>query len=186
MSQFCWERLNNNFHSSFLGQKEFPLDPNWNKRINSQVEDIYQLHDTKIIDAHKCLDYACGDGRLIERLNKLNPALCGLGFDKYTEYNDFSLVNRTYQTVISTSFFEHVRHREDIDIVNRLIDTKGVLALHTLVCENVPKDPSWFYLVPVHSIVYTNKSMQILFNQWGYRACIYNPSSRMWFWFKEK
>jgi hypothetical protein len=60
------------------------------------------------------------------------------------------------------------------------------MALHTLAMEEIPQDPDWFYLLPVHSTFYTNKSMQLLFEQWGYQASIYNVNARMWFWFKSK
>jgi hypothetical protein len=179
-----WEELNNLFHSSFFGKPEFDLDPNWNKRIDRQVADLIELSVLGIVDTSFCLDYACGDGRLIERFND-SYDYC-VGFDKYTEFQDnCGFLNKKFKLVINTSFFEHVRNRDWLDEVNNLVSDSGVLALHTLVCEEVPRDPSWFYLVPVHSVVYTNQAMRILFDQWKYSCCLYNIDSRMWFWFKK-
>lgn len=181
-----WEKLNHDFHSSFLGKPEFDLDPNWNKRIDNQVTDLIELDVIKIIDAGFSLDYACGDGRLIERLNNRSLRLCCAGFDKYTEFKDnYELLNHRFDLIINTSFFEHVRSRDWLDEVDKLVSDSGVLALHTLVCGEVPRDPNWFYLVPVHSVVYTNQAMQILFDQWEYKQCLYNIDSRMWFWFRK-
>ncbi|UUO14267.1 hypothetical protein [Dolichospermum heterosporum] len=60
-----------------------------------------------------------------------------------------------------------------------------MLALHVLVKEDIPQDPDWFYLQPPHVSFFTNQSMQILFEQWNYKASIYHVPSRLWFWFRE-
>ena len=70
--------------------------------------------------------------------------------------------------------------------MNDLVAKDGVLMLHTVVCENVPKDPNWFYITPiVHTAFHTNKSMSILMKQWGYAASIYSPQAKSWFLFKK-
>jgi hypothetical protein len=58
------------------------------------------------------------------------------------------------------------------------------MGIHTLVAEKIPASADWFYLLPVHCAFYTNKSMQLLFDQWGYSASIYHMNSRLWIWFK--
>jgi hypothetical protein len=68
--------------------------------------------------------------------------------------------------------------------VDALVSKDGVLGIHTLVCEEVPRDPDWFYLLPVHCTFHTNRSMEILFRQWGYRCSVYSASAQLWFWFK--
>ena len=83
--------------------------------------------------------------------------------------------------------FEHVLDRESLDKINKLVGDKGVLMLHTLVCESVPKDPNWFYMNPmVHTAFHTNKSMGILMEQWGYSASLYSPQAKSWFLFKRE
>jgi hypothetical protein len=86
-----------------------------------------------------------------------------------------------YQTVINSAMFEHILRREDLDAVHGMVDTEGALILHTVVCERVPADPEWFYLrPPVHTAFHTNRSMNILMEQWGYRSSIYCPPAKCW------
>jgi hypothetical protein len=93
---------------------------------------------------------------------------------------------RRYSLVINTAVFEHVRDRPSLDEIAGLVAENGVFALHVLVCEDIPKDPGWFYLLPVHCTFFTNKSMKILFEQWNFRISLYHMPSRMWFWFREE
>ena len=89
-----------------------------------------------------------------------------------------------FDFVITTSVFEHFTRREQFDFVQALVSKNGVLGVHTLVCENVPADPRWFYLNPVHCAFHTNRSMEILFRQWGYACSVYNVDAQLWLWFK--
>jgi len=60
------------------------------------------------------------------------------------------------------------------------------MIIHTVICENIPKNPDWFYIEPpVHATFHTNKSMGILMEQWGYKASIYCLSAKSWVLFKE-
>ena len=62
----------------------------------------------------------------------------------------------------------------------------GSLIIHTVICENIPKNPDWFYIEPpVHTTFHTNKSMSILMKQWGYEASIYCLSAKSWILLKE-
>jgi hypothetical protein len=60
------------------------------------------------------------------------------------------------------------------------------MGLHTVVCENIPLDPTWFYLLPVHCAFHTNRSMEILLQQWGFKSSLYNIDARLWLFFKSK
>ena len=54
-------------------------------------------------------------------------------------------------------------------------------------CENIPRDPDWFYLAPmVHTAFHTNRSMALLMQQWGYAASLYSPAAKCWFLFKAR
>ena len=55
-----------------------------------------------------------------------------------------------------------------------------------MVREAVPRDPNWFYLLPVHCAFFTNTSMQILFEKWGFSSSLYAIDARMWFWFRSE
>lgn len=63
----------------------------------------------------------------------------------------------------------------------------GIFVVHTLVAEEVPKDPSWFYVSgPVHCTMWTNKAMQILYEQQKFRGCAYNLEARTWIMFRNR
>ncbi len=60
------------------------------------------------------------------------------------------------KVLINSAMFEHIRNREHLEHVNSLVSDEGVLILHTIVCENIPKDPDWFYIMPpLHSALHT-------------------------------
>ncbi|PTQ71600.1 methyltransferase family protein [Pseudomonas sp. GV071] len=91
-----------------------------------------------------------------------------------------------YDLVINSAMFEHVTHRDSLNEVNNLVSNNGVLMIHTVVCETVPNDPNWFYITPmVHTAFHTNKSMEILMDQWGYSKSVYSPQAKSWFLFKD-
>jgi 2-polyprenyl-3-methyl-5-hydroxy-6-metoxy-1,4-benzoquinol methylase len=108
-------------------------------------------------------------------------------YDPYVESNDASTyickseLSR-YDVVFNSAMFEHVLCREDLDAVRDLLKPGGVLIVHTVVCDRIPKDPEWFYLKPpVHTAFHTNKSMSFLMEQWGFRSSIYCPKGKAWF-----
>lgn len=138
-----------------------------------------------IISTDSMVDYAAGYGTLSNILTKYMDIDLPL-FDPYVQsdnsgrYVDESEL-KTYKTVINSAMFEHVLRREDLDQVNNIVDGDGCLIIHTVVCENVPNDSNWFYLrPPVHTAFHTNKSMEILMGQLGYRSSIYCPQSKCW------
>lgn len=192
MSLKEWEDVNVGFHSSFHGTDECEEDPRWIERLIAQSNTISELTKIGILpepsDELPWVDYACGDGKLVDALAK--KGLKGFKYEAYYAKGDGylseqALKEKKYGLVINTSVLEYIRELEQIDGIVNLISDSGVFALHTLVCETIPKDPSWFYLLPVHCTFFTNKSMQILFDRWGFKASIYNVESRMWFFLKD-
>ena len=138
-----------------------------------------------IISTDSMVDYAAGYGTLSNILAKYHCLELPI-YDPYVQsdnsrrYIDESEL-KTYKTVINSAMFEHVLRREDLDRVNNIVDRDGCFIIHTVVCEKVPNDPNWFYLrPPVHTAFHTNKSMEILMGQWGYRSSIYCPQSKCW------
>jgi hypothetical protein len=182
-----WEDLNKRFHSEFLNTDFNKYDEDWTARLERQATIIEELCDLGLLNKYgNRIDYACGDGKLVKSL--VGKRLRIQGYDKYIDpykWNYNLCVDTKYDLVICNTFFEHVRNREYLDTVNNLVSDNGVLALSTLVCENVPANPDWSYLLPVHSVIYTNKAMQFLFDQWGYECSVYYPDLLMWFWFKK-
>ena len=98
--------------------------------------------------------------------------------------DDIAINFQQFDFVITTSVFEHFTKRKDFDFVHSLVSDEGVMGLHTLVREDVPNDPEWFYLSPTHCSFHTNKSMSLLLEQWGYIESIYNVDARLWLFFK--
>lgn len=152
---------------------------------------LFLLSRCGILDLEKAIDFAAGYGtlsRLLQKYFQVNLPI----YDLYVrDGNDARYIVEpdwnSYKTVINSAMFEHVLNREDLDRVDRLVATDGCLVIHTVVCENIPKDPDWFYLrPPVHTAFHTNKSMDILMNQWGYRSSLYCPKSKCWVLFKKE
>lgn len=184
-----WESLNHEYHATYQLTESNPDDPRWIARLESQARVIRDAAEIGLIDGKgRWLDYACGDGKLSELLNQEGLTL--LKYDRYMAREDGyldadELVPRSFEFVITTSVFEHLTLREQFDSVGALVADNGVLGVHTMVCETVPRDPDWFYLLPVHCAFHTNKSMSLLLEQWGYVASVYNVDSRLWLWFKQ-
>ena len=189
MAPAAWERLNLESHAAYQGTESDSGDPRWLSRLESQAG---VLRDAKALGllsgAGRWLDYACGDGKLSSMLE----SRYGLDLGKYDRYmardegylRDQDLVPGGFDLVITTSVFEHLTRRAQFDYIHSLVSAQGVLGIHTLVCEEVPVDPAWFYLVPVHCAFHTNRSMQILFQQWGYTCSVYVVAAQLWLWFK--
>lgn len=189
MSAERWQELNYDYHRAFQGSDECPDDPKWVQRLQDQKDVIKELAIHQIIPrVRPWVDWGCGDGKLSNLLGEEGFRL--MKFDRYmsdsnSDYlSEKELKEQEFDLVITTSVFEHLLSVEFLDEINRLVSTNGVLATHTMVREVIPRNPEWFYLLPVHCTFHTNKSMEILFNRWGYKASVYSPLSRLWFFFK--
>lgn len=184
-----WAALNHEYHSTYQGKDFNPDDPRWIARLQSQAMVLSDAARVGLLDIDgKWLDYACGDGKLSDLLQNEGRTL--LKYDRYMSrqkgyLSDNEIIPGRFDFVLTTSVFEHFTLREQFDAVEALVSDNGVLGLHTVVCENIPCDTSWFYLLPVHCAFHTNKSMSLLFKQWGYKYSVYNLESRLWFWFKQ-
>jgi len=160
------------------------------RRLQRQADVLCFLAEQGIIPhAHPWVDYGCGSGVLADTLS-------GRGFAtlKYEPYmsrpegnyiSHEALLSRKFSLVINTAVFEHLRDRSAIDEILDLAADAGIFAFHTFVDEKVPDDPGWVYYLPVHCTVYTNQSMNVLFEQKGFTASMYHAPSEMWFWFRD-
>lgn len=183
-----WEQLNRNFH-------EYVENPLNEKKGNQppyaeQALMIQLLSQNEILDSSSIIDFGAGYGTLSAllvryfgiKLPSFDPYLQLAGPGRHVSQGDLG----TYKTVINSAVFEHVLSRDDLDAVNDLVDAGGSLVVHTVIRENIPKDPDWFYLrPPVHTAFHTNSSMRILMAQWGYRSSIYCPQSKCWVLMKD-
>jgi len=183
-----WASLNHEYHSTYQGKEFNSDDPRWIARLQSQANILSDAARIGLLNKDgRWLDYACGDGKLSELLR--NEGLTLLKYDRYMArqegyLKDSDTIPGIFDFLITTSVFEHFTLREQFDSVEELVSADGVLGLHTLVSESIPADASWFYLLPVHCAFHTNRSMSLLFQQWGYVASLYNVDSRLWLWFK--
>jgi len=181
------EVLTRAYHQSYQGTGSNPDDPRWLERLHSQARVLDDATRLGLLnDSAPWLDYGCGDSKLSALLGQDCPPL--LKYDRHMPLSgylcDSDLTPGYYGFVITTSVFEHLTRRKELDAIHALVSPDGVLGIHTLVCEQVPRDPSWFYLLPVHCAFFTNHSMALLMAQWGYVASIYNAEARLWLWFK--
>ena len=189
MTPAVWERVNYEQHASYQGTDRDPADPNWLVRLQNQAAVLHDLQQLGLLKRNgRWLDYACGDGKLADLL-QTRYDLPLLKYERYLRrkegyVHDEDLVPGSFDFVITTSVFEHFIRREQFDLVESLVSERGVLGVHTLVCESVPADPTWFYLCPVHCTFHTNRSMAVLFRQWGYTSSVYNVAAQLWIWFK--
>lgn len=142
--------------------------------------------------AYNILDYAGGIGSLA-RILSFYYHIDILVYEEYmSEFLNDGVVTyikrenlAKYDCVLNSACFEHITKREHLEHINSLIKDDGALIVHTLVRENIPKNPNWFYIMPIHCSFHTNNSMQILMEQWDYSECIYSPISKCWILFKK-
>ena len=189
MSEEQWSDLNKKWHHYF--------EQNTKNQISNQPPYADQALALKILEENGVftfggtLDYAAGYGTLYKFIKKYFDENI-LIFDDYVSNSMENLpyVKRSnlkkYDLVINSAMFEHILTRRALDEINERVSDSGILMLHTVICENIPKDPNWFYITPiVHTAFHTNKSMNILMDQWGYESSIYSPSAKSWFLFKK-
>lgn len=186
MSDTEWVRLNTTWHH----RNNLRTDNPWNRsqRHFNQALMLHLLKKHGIVPTGRWLDYASGQGGLSSQLDH-HFAIRMDSFDRYVKPESFpipesDLVKGGFELVSNTAMFEHVRDRRTLDEIESYVATDGCLALHTLVRGEIPSDPEWMYLLPVHCSFFTNHAMSILMQQWGYTCSIYNEQAKMWVLFK--
>ncbi|AJK45366.1 hypothetical protein BGL_1c08330 [Burkholderia plantarii] len=188
MSEAQWSQLNSSWHHTFetdLASRTTNQPP-----YIDQALALTLLAGNGVLELDGVLDYAAGYGTFSRCLKKYFGVDINI-FDRYVQTADPSVryvaeqdLSR-YQLVVNSAMFEHVLDRAALDEVNALVRDDGVLMLHTVIAERVPKDPNWFYInTMVHTAFHTNRSMSLLMDQWGYAASIYSPQAKSWYLFK--
>ena len=193
MGDSQWEKINE-IHHYWEKQKKNNLENEKNEPTHQppylqQATMINLLQKNVILSQENILDYAGGYGTLNNILEKYYN-IQSLVYDPFVNLKGIKYVKekelKKYKTVLNSAMFEHIKSRRDLDMVNGLVDEDGSLIIHTVVCENIPKDSNWFYINPVHCAFHTNKSMDILMKQWNYISSIYCPTSKCWILLKEE
>jgi Methyltransferase domain len=180
----AWARLNAGYHGEYLGTDANHDDPRWLERLVHQADVLTGLFRAGLTPGGRpWLDYGAGDGKLadtvagrgvpLQKFDRFLPA--GQGF-----LGEHDLRRGGFDLVLTTSVFEHVRSVEPLDEIDSLVADDGVMALHTLIRGEIPRDPGWFYLLPVHCTFLTNRAMALLLERWGYRSSLYHVDARLW------
>jgi len=182
-----WDKLNYDFHHFHENNIDSINQPPYIEMASM----IKVLSENHIIDSTSILDYAAGYGTLSKILKKYFNFILPM-FDPYitdtsgiVEYIDKDELSK-YKTIINSALFEHLLSRTDFDKINDLVNENGCMIIHTVICENIPNDPDWFYFQPpVHCAFHTNKSMEILMSDWNYESSIYCPKAKSWILLKK-
>lgn len=190
LTEAAWQRINTAFHERRdVAAGRAGLD-RWRARADGYASAIQEAAAAGAIpDGGPWLDYGCGSGdltSLIEERSKrailrYEPFMPGSGG---TWVDAHALPSGSCDLVINTAMFEHVRDRQPLDHLASLVSRRGALALHTVVVESVPDDPTWFYLLPVHCAFFTNEAMRRLCTQWGFQSSAYHRDARLWLLFR--
>lgn len=180
-----WEALNRECHAAYQNTDTLEVDPRWLERLKAQADVLNAMINLGVIDkSARAVDYGAGDGKLSDMckpwLKKFDAYMACPNAGYLTE-----LKPATFDFVITCSVFEHLLGAKDVDKIFALLKADGIAALHTLICEEVPRDPNWFYLQPVHCTFWTNAAMKKIFKQYDFKACAYHVESRLWFMFRD-
>ncbi len=190
----------NRIQHSYIDSGVDEGDPKWLQRTTNQADMFAELFLEDIFtEKMKCVDYACGAGKISEIFNmkvmKSRPNLINqiMKYEKYTNFaNNPSYLSEeimesgSFDLVTSSSVFEHLVGKQQVDNVLRLLKDNGTFCVQTLICEEVPCDPDWFYLQPVHCTLWTNRAMALFFKQCGFVGCAYNLKAQMWLMFRDR
>jgi hypothetical protein len=188
LSEMQWQSVCEQYHGSYRGSGNNPNDPNWQLRLQQQADVLLILAERGVVSSQgPWLDHGCGEGELAGMLEARLGRIAR--YDRYWHGHDYleesALIPGHFSVVISTSTLEHLHSRAGMDELAGLVADDGCLALHTLVRGEIPCDPDWFYLLPVHTIFYTNRGMARLFEQWGFSSSLYVVEARLWVWFRK-
>ena len=182
-----WQQLNQTWHKDNNLRQDDPY--NRNLRYLNQGLMLHLMVQHGILE-NSCdwIDWGGGEGLLARSLDENFNLKCST-YDKYIEpkfnrIESHQLKKRSREFVLCTAVFEHIRERATLDEIESLVSHSGCFAVHTLVRGEIPDDPNWMYLLPVHCTFFTNTSMSILMEQWGYRCSVYNENSKLWVWFR--
>ena len=182
MPENDWKKINENYHleSYDISKKFFEHKPPY----LYQALFLYILAKNNFINVGNWLDYGAGLGNFSNILKQyFNLEI--ISYDKYFNPN-LSIQPKTCDVVFSSAVLEHITSIEPIDFMINALKSNGTFIFHTLVCENVPQDSNWFYLLPVHCSFFTNKSMALLMKKYGFTCSIYSPNAKTWALFQEK
>lgn len=179
-----WELLNRECHA-YQHTDALAIDPRWLERLHAQADVLARLAKVGVLEeSARAVDFGAGDGKLSDYLAEKISAPPLMKFDAYMGDENFlppeEMSPASFDFVITCSVFEHLLGAADVEKIFALLTADGTMALHTLVCEEIPRDPNWFYLQPVHATLWTNAAMKKIFRRYGFKACAYHVDARLW------
>lgn len=183
-----WVALNNWFHTEIYQRPGDPYNRAGRLAGQARVIDLMSQHGL-ISQDRPMLDWGSGTGDLAAKVQEHGRTL--FSYDRYIT----PVVNRLpgvvpepggFSLVIAAAVFEHLKDREELDAIEALVADDGVLGFHILVPREIPADPDWVYLLPVHCAFHNWESIRRLMVQWGYAASAYCTEALMWFFFRSK
>ena len=187
-----WEALNHECHAAYQNTDSLDVDPRWLDRLHAQADVLAELINIGVLEKNfNAVDYGAGDGKLSNFLTEKISVDWLKKFDEYMARPDKNYLSKkdlkpaSFDFVITCSVFEHLLGGGDVKKIFALLKEDGVAAIHTLICEEIPRDPDWFYLQPVHATFWTNAAMKKIFDQYNFNACAYHLESRLWFMFRD-
>ncbi len=189
-----WIMLNYECHDKFFKGEldDMKIDPKARQRIEYQSELFEDMINHGIFKINwRTLDYGAGNGLLSDKINEKLQRNWLKKFEAYvtSEGKDYlspeEVLPASFDFVVTTAVFEHLLgNKGDVEKIIDLLNSNGVMALHTLICEEVPQDPNWFYLLPIHCTFWTNKAMSIIYEKNNFIGCAYNREAQMWLMFR--
>ena len=186
-----WELLNHECHGAYQHTDALDVDPRWLERLRAQAKILARLVEIGVLEkSARAVDYGAGDGKLSSYLAEKISEPRLLMFDAYMGGDENYLAAEnlspaSFDFVITCSVFEHLLGAGDVEKIFALLKSDGTAALHTLVCEEIPRDSNWFYLQPVHATFWTNAAMKKIFRRYGFKACAYHVEARLWLMFRD-
>ena len=193
MSPENWSKLNFECHDKYFHGKVNleEIDPRWISRLEAQANIFFELIKLGIFKSDwRTIDYGAGSGILADKINSKLQSNWLKKFDAYMAEDDSYLSAEeikpeSFDFLTTSSVFEHLLGKSDVEKIINLVKPDGVMALHTLICDEVPQDKNWFYFYPVHCTFWTNKAMTEIYKNSNFKGCAYNVESGMWFMFKK-
>ncbi|MBU0490173.1 MAG: class I SAM-dependent methyltransferase [Bacteroidetes bacterium] len=179
-----WEKLNFDFHHYLETRSDNETEINQPPYIQQAIM-LKILAENEIINLSNSVDYGGGYGTLSILLKKYFDQSISV-YDPFMQKEDNGIYLtkeelKKHPTVFNSGLFEHLTTRASFDEINDCVSDDGCMVIHTRISGYIPKDPDWFYLnPPVHCAFHTNKSMEILMEQWGYISSIYCLTGRCW------
>ncbi len=148
LSDKQWERLNYEFHVYNERAESNNQRQNNPPPYLEQAFMIKILSDNGIINRLDMIDFAGGYGTLSNILTKYFDITLPV-YEPYVQKTERNIYTpkeklRKYKTVINSAMFEHITMRRSLEEINDCVDDDGCMILHTVICENIPKNADWF------------------------------------------